>query len=112
GQRPQQAPAEPEAEAEAEPSATEAEPEPSAAEPEPEPSAAEQGRLQVEQTAQAEPRAEEAPERGGDGGPSTVLSPVVRRLLKEHDLDPAQIEGTGQGGRITRADVLAFIDTG
>ena len=39
-----------------------------------------------------------------------VLSPVVRKLLNEHDLDPSQIEGTGAGGRITRADVLTYID--
>jgi pyruvate dehydrogenase E2 component (dihydrolipoamide acetyltransferase) len=45
---------------------------------------------------------------GGDGG--RVLSPVVRRLISEHNLDPAQIEGTGAGGRITRSDVLALID--
>jgi 2-oxoglutarate dehydrogenase E2 component (dihydrolipoamide succinyltransferase) len=35
---------------------------------------------------------------------------VVRRLIAEHGLDPAQIEGSGAGGRITRADVLAIID--
>jgi 2-oxoglutarate dehydrogenase E2 component (dihydrolipoamide succinyltransferase) len=34
----------------------------------------------------------------------------VRRLLNEHNLDPAQIQGTGTGGRITRDDVLAVID--
>ena len=45
-------------------------------------------------------------------GPSLLLSPVVRRLISEHDLDPSTIEGTGQGGRITRADVLALIDAG
>jgi 2-oxoglutarate dehydrogenase E2 component (dihydrolipoamide succinyltransferase) len=39
-----------------------------------------------------------------------VLSPVVRRLISEHDLDVEQISGTGAGGRITRADVLAVID--
>ena len=49
--------------------------------------------------------------RGGGGG-GKVLSPVVRKLIAEHDLDADQIEGTGQGGRITRADVLSFIDTG
>ncbi|HEX2043971.1 MAG TPA: dihydrolipoamide acetyltransferase family protein [Acidimicrobiales bacterium] len=43
---------------------------------------------------------------------SRLLSPVVRRLIREHDLDPSEIEGTGQQGRITRADVLAFIDKG
>jgi 2-oxoglutarate dehydrogenase E2 component (dihydrolipoamide succinyltransferase) len=35
---------------------------------------------------------------------------VVRKLLNEHELDPSEIEGTGAGGRITRADVLAHID--
>src|SRR3954454_10702842 len=49
---------------------------------------------------------------GQGGGAAQVLSPVVRRLISEHDLDPDQIEGTGQGGRITRADVLSFIDKG
>ena len=37
------------------------------------------------------------------------LSPVVRRLLREHGLDPSQLSGTGRDGRITRADVLAVI---
>jgi 2-oxoglutarate dehydrogenase E2 component (dihydrolipoamide succinyltransferase) len=35
---------------------------------------------------------------------------VVRRLIAEHGLDPSQIQGTGAGGRITRADVLSIID--
>lgn len=39
-----------------------------------------------------------------------VLSPVVRRLLAENNLDAAQIQGTGAGGRITRSDVLAILD--
>ncbi len=50
----------------------------------------------------------DAPTDGQGGG--QVLSPVVRRLLAEHDLDPSQIRGTGAGDRITRADVLAVID--
>lgn len=41
-----------------------------------------------------------------------LLSPVVRRLIEEHDLDPDQIDGTGVGGRITRADVLDALDAG
>jgi pyruvate dehydrogenase E2 component (dihydrolipoamide acetyltransferase) len=39
-----------------------------------------------------------------------VLSPVVRRLINEHGMDPATLAGTGPGGRITRADVLGVID--
>ncbi|MBT8444444.1 MAG: 2-oxo acid dehydrogenase subunit E2, partial [Gammaproteobacteria bacterium] len=38
------------------------------------------------------------------------LSPAVRRLLEEHDIDPAQIGGTGRGGRILKSDVLEFVE--
>jgi pyruvate/2-oxoglutarate dehydrogenase complex dihydrolipoamide acyltransferase (E2) component len=48
-----------------------------------------------------------------DRGPrSQILSPLVRRLAKEHDLDLTMIPGTGTGGRITKSDVLAVIATG
>ncbi len=43
---------------------------------------------------------------------SMVLSPVVRRLINDHDLDPAAIQGSGIGGRITRADVERVIMDG
>ncbi len=39
------------------------------------------------------------------------LSPVVRRLLSEHDLEPSQLNGSGKDGRVTRKDVLAAIAT-
>ncbi len=38
-----------------------------------------------------------------------LLSPVVRRLIAEHDLDPRSMTGTGVGGRITRGDVESVI---
>src|SRR5439155_28808 len=48
-----------------------------------------------------------------DRGPrSQILSPLVRRLAKEHDLDLAQVAGTGSGGRITKADVMEVISSG
>ncbi len=43
---------------------------------------------------------------------STVLSPVVRKLIAENNLNAATITGTGPGGRITRDDVLAAISRG
>jgi len=43
------------------------------------------------------------------GGLRQRLSPAVRRLAEEHGLDPAQIAGSGEGGRVTRDDVLAFL---
>ena len=45
---------------------------------------------------------------GGDMG-GKVLSPVVRKLINENNLDPATIAGTGAGGRITREDVEKVI---
>jgi 2-oxoglutarate dehydrogenase E2 component (dihydrolipoamide succinyltransferase) len=48
-----------------------------------------------------------------DRGPrSQILSPLVRKLAKEHDLDLGQIAGTGSGGRITKADVMSVIAAG
>ena len=38
------------------------------------------------------------------------LSPAVRRLVTEHNLDPARISGTGVGGRLTKADVLNAVN--
>ena len=48
----------------------------------------------------------------GSSGTSTVLSPVVRKLIAENNLNVASISGTGPGGRITRDDVLAAIARG
>ncbi len=42
--------------------------------------------------------------------PDARMTPAVRRLLREHDLSPAQIPGTGGGGRITREDVLRVVE--
>ncbi|MEJ2120972.1 MAG: dihydrolipoamide acetyltransferase family protein [Alphaproteobacteria bacterium] len=39
------------------------------------------------------------------------LSPAVRKLVAEHRLDPAAISGTGRAGRLTKADVLAHIES-
>ena len=39
-----------------------------------------------------------------------VLSPVVRRLLVENSINPKDIIGSGAGGRITRSDVLGYLD--
>ena len=39
-----------------------------------------------------------------------LLSPVVRRLVADHGIDVGALVGTGPGGRITREDVLDFID--
>src|SRR5712692_8761218 len=48
--------------------------------------------------------------RASDDG--AKLSPVVRRLLAEHNIDPEVITGSGNAGRITRDDVIAYIEGG
>src|SRR4051794_27558990 len=53
--------------------------------------------------AQAEPAAS-IPDRGPR---SNILSPIVRKLARERGIDLTTIAGTGEGGRITKADVLA-----
>jgi len=48
---------------------------------------------------------------GEPAAPSPLLvSPVVRRLLADHAIDPSAVTGSGPGGRITREDVLDHID--
>ena len=39
------------------------------------------------------------------------LSPVVRKLLVEHGIDTGEISGSGDGGRITRRDVMSYVET-
>ena len=47
-----------------------------------------------------------APAAGG----AAFFSPVVRKLAREHGIDPASVQGTGRDGRVTRNDVLAYIE--
>ena len=98
-------PAEAEAAPESQPEAEAAEER--AAEPEPEP-APKKAAAKADAPPEEEAAPSGAPKTDGDGG-GKLLSPVVRRLIAEHGLDPAQIKGTGAGGRITRNDVQAVI---
>jgi len=50
------------------------------------------------------PTASPTKEKSTDG---ETLSPAVRRIVDEENLDPAKISGTGKGGRLTKADALA-----
>ncbi|HEY3542022.1 MAG TPA: 2-oxoglutarate dehydrogenase, E2 component, dihydrolipoamide succinyltransferase [Gaiellaceae bacterium] len=49
---------------------------------------------------------------GGNGSAGTFVSPVVARIAAEHNVDPNQISGTGRGGRVTKKDILGFIEGG
>ncbi len=60
----------------------------------------------------ATPAVEPEPEEAADGNDRQKSSPLVRRIAKEHDVDISRIAGTGLGGRVTKQDILAFIDSG
>jgi pyruvate dehydrogenase E2 component (dihydrolipoamide acetyltransferase) len=49
---------------------------------------------------------------GNGGGEKTFISPVVARIASEHGVDVNQVSGTGRGGRVTKKDILAFVDSG
>jgi pyruvate dehydrogenase E2 component (dihydrolipoamide acetyltransferase) len=53
-----------------------------------------------------------APAPVASSAEATVLSPVVRKLISENGLNASAITGTGPGGRITRDDVIAVIESG
>ncbi len=50
-----------------------------------------------------------APVSSGDSSRRAILSPVVRHLAAEHDVDLDLVPGSGDGGRITRQDVERYI---
>jgi 2-oxoglutarate dehydrogenase E2 component (dihydrolipoamide succinyltransferase) len=106
---------------------------PAAAEPAPEPEAVPEPATQTAAdaaTASADEGVREAPEKAEPLAPPTepaaaphagngrgsaehhFVSPVVARIAAEHDIDPTQIEGTGRGGRVTKKDILAFVEAG
>lgn len=68
--------------------------------------------------AEAAPAASAAPQAAADeaeddaDGAELPLSPSVRRMVEEYKLDPAKISGSGRNGRLTKADVQAYLDGG
>jgi pyruvate dehydrogenase E2 component (dihydrolipoamide acetyltransferase) len=58
----------------------------------------------------ATPPAQPATAGNDEGSDNRLLSPVVRRLVSEHNINVDLVTGTGPGGRITRDDVLDYID--
>ena len=80
------------------------------AQPEPKPTAQPAPGRQPERQAQA-PSGVQHP-AGGDGGGAGFISPVVSKIAAEHGVDLSQVHGTGLNGRVTKNDVLAFVEGG
>ena len=61
----------------------------------------------------AEPAAAPAPVApAATGNGKTFVSPVVARIAAEHGIDPSTVPGTGTGGRVTKKDIMTFIESG
>ena len=98
-----------------------AEPEPpAAAEETPAPATAEAA-AEADAVSPAETPAPTAPEPSAappatqpapSGNGKAFVSPVVARIAGEHGIDPSQVPGTGSGGRVTKKDILAFVESG
>ena len=69
------------------------------------PAAARAGR-----TAAPAPPSAPSPQAAATPAAESNLSPAVRKLVTEHPLDPAQLSGTGKGGRLTKGDVLRHLE--
>ncbi|HEY5295068.1 MAG TPA: 2-oxoglutarate dehydrogenase, E2 component, dihydrolipoamide succinyltransferase, partial [Gaiellaceae bacterium] len=84
--------------------------------PEPTPAPATQVAANESAAAASEGQAAPAPAAPAELAPSessgkSFVSPVVARIAAEHGIDPAQVPGTGNGGRVTKKDIQAFIES-
>jgi pyruvate dehydrogenase E2 component (dihydrolipoyllysine-residue acetyltransferase) len=77
----------------------------------PEPATAEAA-AEAEASSSAESPAPTAPEPAPSTNGKTFVSPVVAKIASEHGVDPSQVQGTGRGGRVTKKDILGFIESG
>jgi len=115
------APAEAPPEPEEAPAAEEAPPEPATPEAAAEADAASSGEGEPAAAAEAAPAPpaaapSEAPPAAapadGQAEGARFVSPVVARIAAEHDVDVGRVHGTGRGGRVTKKDILGFIEAG
>jgi pyruvate dehydrogenase E2 component (dihydrolipoamide acetyltransferase) len=70
------------------------------------------GDVAPSQQAPAEPAAAAQAADGATTNGKTFVSPVVAKIASEHGVDPSQVQGTGRGGRVTKKDILGFIESG
>jgi len=79
-----------------------------AAAPTPAPAAPASAKKEAKEAPAPPPPAASAPEEEEDS--DVRSSPLVRKLAREHGVDLAKVSGTGTGGRVTKQDVLDFVE--
>ncbi|MFV8817179.1 2-oxoglutarate dehydrogenase complex dihydrolipoyllysine-residue succinyltransferase [Haliea sp. E17] len=70
----------------------------------------EQGASAAASGAAATP-AQAAPAAVDDDAEGPAMGPAARQLVEEHQLNPAEIPGSGKNGRVTKEDILAYLKT-
>ena len=87
--------------------------------PAPAPSAAKSEESKTAQPSSQQNQAAVSAATGGNGREQTAeelrrtkSSPLVRNIAKEHGIDISRLEGTGLSGRVTKNDILSFIESG
>src|SRR5690606_15415903 len=66
----------------------------------------------AEKKADAPKAAKVAAEPTANDDAAASLSPAVRKIVDDNNLDPSKITGTGKDGRLTKGDVLAYMEGG
>lgn len=66
--------------------------------------------IDTEGAAVASTAADEEPQPAADTVQTARFGPAVRKLLEEHDLDPSRIAASGKDGRLTKADILSYLE--
>jgi pyruvate dehydrogenase E2 component (dihydrolipoamide acetyltransferase) len=74
--------------------------------------AASEGVGEVAPSQQPQQPAPPEPAQAAQSNGKTFVSPVVAKIASEHGVDPSQVQGTGRGGRVTKKDILSFIEAG
>ena len=74
--------------------------------------AATEGQAAPEPEPPAPAPAAQAPQAAAADNGKAFVSPVVARIAAEHGIDPSQVPGTGTGGRVTKKDILGFVESG
>ncbi len=69
-------------------------------------------RVEADESAQQEPAAAAGAAADEKDRIRTASSPVVRKIAAEHEIDIADVAGTGIHGRVTKSDILAYIEAG
>jgi pyruvate dehydrogenase E2 component (dihydrolipoamide acetyltransferase) len=84
---------------------------PAKAAPAPQKLAAKPAEVEEKKSAPVPPPAAPVPAAREDDQEEARSSPLVRKIAREHGISLSQIPGTGLGGRITKQDILQFIDS-